>query len=214
MAPALRDGAHSRGLPELRSFFDAVAADRRIVKSQLSAATRGGDPYLLVSFHGDTNGLATKPVLDAVHAYRSTRAPDAKLLFGLDANVYAEAVAGKAFVGDFAAQFSGLGRASSYGTADAPAWSSTTFNARTFLQPQLNKAVKREDRFDSPSVDRNPKDFVLFSTSLELVSTSRDNTAKTSSSSGEPKYDNEKMFPTLKFPSDHAITKVVLKAKN
>ena len=41
--PALRDGAHSRGLPELRSFFDAVAADRRIVKSQLSAATRGGD---------------------------------------------------------------------------------------------------------------------------------------------------------------------------
>jgi hypothetical protein len=49
---------------------------------------------------------------------------------------------------------------------------------------------------------------------LELVSTSRDNTAKTSSSSGEPKYDNEKMFPTLKFPSDHAITKVVLKAKN
>jgi hypothetical protein len=86
----------------------------------------------------------------------------------------------------------------------------TTFNARTYLQPQLNKAVSYEERFTNVNVDRNPKDFVLFSTSLELVSTSRDNTAKTSSSSGEPKYDNEKMFPTLKFPSDHAITKVVL----
>ncbi|KAH8056666.1 hypothetical protein JL721_9949 [Aureococcus anophagefferens] len=129
---------------------------RRAGRFAAVAATRGGDAYLLVSFHGDTNGLATKPVLDAVHAYRSARAPGAKLLFGLDANVYAEAVEGKAFVGDFAAQFSGLGMASSYGTADAPAWSSTTFNA-TFLQPQLNKAVKREDRFDSPSVDRNPR---------------------------------------------------------
>ncbi|KAH8061802.1 hypothetical protein JL722_3756 [Aureococcus anophagefferens] len=102
------------------------------------AATRGGDAYLLVSFHGDTNGLATKPVLDA---------------------------------------FSSLGMASSYGTADAPAWSSTTFNARTFLQPQLNKAVKREDRFDSPSVDRNPKDFILFYASdFSLLSASKDNT--------------------------------------
>ena len=170
------------------------------------AATRGGDPYLLVSFHGDTNGLATKPVLDAVHAYRSRSAPDAKLLFGLDANVYAEAVAGKAFVGDFAAQFSGLGMASSYGTADAPAWSSTTFNARTFLQPQLNKAVKREDRFDSPSVDRNPKDFILFYASdFSLLAASKDNT-------GDGAFAADDMFPTLAFPSDHAVTKVALAA--
>ena len=78
----------------------------------------------------------------------------------------------------------------------------------------MNKAVSYEERFTNVNVDRNPKDFVLFSTSLELVSTDRDNTAKTSSSNGRPKYDDEKMFPTLKFPSDHAITKVVLKAKN
>jgi len=54
---------------------------------------------------------------------------------------------------------------------------------------------------------------VLFSTSLELVQTDRDNTAKTSSSTGRPRYDDEKMFPTLKFPSDHAITKAVLRAR-
>ena len=45
-----------------------------------------------------------------------------------------------------------------------------------------------------------PRDF-------ELVDTGRDNT-------GERTYTEDMMFPTLKFPSDHAITKVVLKAKN
>ncbi|KAH8096548.1 hypothetical protein JL720_3927 [Aureococcus anophagefferens] len=187
---------------------DATGGKAPVAPGDLAAvaATRGGDAYLLVSFHGDTNGLATKPVLDAAHAYRSARAPGAKLLFGLDANVYAEAVEGKAFVGDFAAQFSGLGMASSYGTADAPAWSSTTFNARTFLQPQLNKAVKREDRFDSPSVDRNPKDFILFyAADFSLLSASKDNT-------GDGAFAADDMFPTLAFPSDHAVTKVALAA--
>ena len=82
----------------------------------------------------------------------------------------------------------------------------TTFNARTFLQPQLNKAVRREDRFDSPSVDRNPKDFILFYASdFSLLSASKDNT-------GDGAFAADDMFPTLAFPSDHAVTKVALAA--
>ena len=43
--------------------------------------------YLLASFHGDTNGLATLPVLAAVHTLAKSM-PDHALLFGLDANTY------------------------------------------------------------------------------------------------------------------------------
>jgi len=169
------------------------------------------DEYVLASFHGDTNGLATIPITDAVLG----KVGDKTLIFGLDANTYEAKRDGYQNAEEYQAHIVEKGLASQRGsTKDMDPKLYTTFNARTYLQPQLNKAVSYEERFTNVNVDRNPKDFVLFSTSLELVSTSRDNTAKTSSSSGEPKYDNEKMFPTLKFPSDHAITKVVLKAKN
>ena len=169
------------------------------------------DEYVLASFHGDTNGLATIPITDAVLG----KVGDKTLIFGWTPTPTRRSATATRT------------RKSTRPTSSRRGWPRsavipkdmdpklyTTFNARTYLQPQLNKAVSYEERFTNVNVDRNPKDFVLFSTSLELVSTSRDNTAKTSSSSGEPKYDNEKMFPTLKFPSDHAITKVVLKAKN
>jgi hypothetical protein len=169
------------------------------------------DEYVLASFHGDTNGLATIPITDAVLG----KVGDKTLIFGLDANTYEAKRDGYQNAEEYQAHIVEKGLASQRGsTKDMDPKLYTTFNARTYLQPQLNKAVSYEERFTNVNVDRNPKDFVLFSRSLELVSTSRDNTAKTSSSSGEPKYDNEKMFPTLKFPSDHAITKAVLRAKN
>merc|ERR1712003_463882 len=146
------------------------------------------DDYVLASFHGDTNGLATIPITDAVLGKVGAKT----LIFGLDANTYETKRDGYQNAEEYQAHIVEKGLASQRG-------------ATKDMDPKLYTTV---------NVDRNPKDFVLFSTSLELVSTSRDNTAKTSSSSGEPKYDNEKMFPTLKFPSDHAITKVVLKAKN
>ena len=80
----------------------------------------------------------------------------------------------------------------------------TTFNARTYLQPQLNKAVAFDDRFSDPNVDRNPKDFLLFKAAdFSLGSTGRDNT-------GARAYANDIMFPTLTFPSDHAVTRATL----
>ena len=41
-----------------------------------------GTKYLLASFHGDTNGLATIPVVSAVRNYATARQPDCRLLFG------------------------------------------------------------------------------------------------------------------------------------
>ena len=76
----------------------------------------------------------------------------------------------------------------------------TTFNARTYLQPQLNKAVAFADKDTSPLVDRNPKDFVLwYAAQAELGSTGKDNT-------GRREYKEGIVFPTLEFPSDHGIT--------
>ena len=81
----------------------------------------------------------------------------------------------------------------------------TTFNARTYLQPQLNKAVAFAGRYTNINVDRNPKDFVLFTPKdLELVDTGRDNT-------GDRTYTEDMMFPTLRFPSDHGVTAATLR---
>ena len=171
--------------------------------------------YVFASFHGDTNGLATIPVTDAVLATLAAKGLEKlPLVFGLDANTYEVAREGYQGAQAYQAHIIDKGFASQRGaTAEMDPKLYTTFNARTYLQPQLNKAVAFDERFTNVNVDRNPKDFVLFSTSLELVQTDRDNTAKTSSSTGRPRYDDEKMFPTLKFPSDHAITKAVLRAK-
>ena len=71
-----------------------------VAKGDILAITttdKDGTPYVVASFHGDTNGLATKPVLDAiVKAMSSDPALVAhKLIFGLDANTYEKATPGK-----------------------------------------------------------------------------------------------------------------------
>jgi len=55
-----------------------------------------GNEYVLASFHGDTNGLASVPVLNATHEYVSNRKKAgfaSKLIFGLDANTHAKTTA-------------------------------------------------------------------------------------------------------------------------
>lgn len=63
----------------------------------ITATDRDGIPFVVSSFHGDTNGLATKPVLSAiVKAMGSDSSLAAhKLVFGLDANTYEKAKPGK-----------------------------------------------------------------------------------------------------------------------
>lgn len=172
--------------------------------------------FLLSSFHGDTNGLATIPVVDAVHKYlalvradkfvsedeASTAAP--LLIFGLDANTYVKHKEGtQQGVIEFVEHLADLNLATCWGEVDPRVH--TTFNARTFLQPQLNKAVRLSERAESPLTDKNPKDHVLFqvgevdqSEGFVVNFVSRDNT-------GDGDFLPDVPFPTIGFPSDHAI---------
>eukprot|EP00457_Paulinella_chromatophora_P002642 gb/GEZN01002647.1/.p1 GENE.gb/GEZN01002647.1/~~gb/GEZN01002647.1/.p1 ORF type:complete len:475 (+),score=72.79 gb/GEZN01002647.1/:325-1749(+) len=157
--------------------------------------------WLLASFHGDTNGLATCPVLSAVHATQQKEIPEARLVFGLDANTYERESKGKTQgMAGFVERYVSLGLSSCWGDKPDPT-KHTTCNARTYLQPQLNKAVRIDQRFTSKESDCNPKDFILFPADLYAVragSSIRDNTGKAT-------YTENMVFPTLLFPSDHAI---------
>ena len=91
-----------------------------------------GRQYLLASFHGDTDGLATMPVFAAVHEL-AVSMPDHRLVFGLDANTYEVGLPGQLKMSQFASDFVSKGYSSCWGDTPDPG-SHTTFNARTFLQ--------------------------------------------------------------------------------
>jgi hypothetical protein len=81
----------------------------------------------------------------------------------------------------------------------------TTYNARTYLQPQLNKACKKTEKREKGDV--NPKDFILFQkSSFKVVKTWKDNT-------GKGTYIEDMAFPTLDFPSDHGILSTIIEPK-
>ncbi|EOD34110.1 hypothetical protein EMIHUDRAFT_111338 [Emiliania huxleyi CCMP1516] len=107
-------------------------------------------------------------------------------------------------VSEFAAEYRQLGLTSCWGDAPDPT-NITTFNARTYLQPQLNKAVAYKDLASPGTGDKNPKDFLLFPRgSFGVESTTKDNT-------GQKAYVERQPFPTLTFPSDHGVLSSVLK---
>jgi hypothetical protein len=160
--------------------------------------------FLFASFHGDTNGLATKPVLGAVHYYAVNVLSDHKVLFGMDANTYAKPDKDQQGVTDFAEYFVRLKMNSCYGQKPNPL-NFTTFHARTYLQTQLNKAVSAEEK--TIKGDKNPKDFIVFFESdFDVELTLKDNT-------GSKLYVEGMVFPTLSFPSDHGISYTVLREK-
>eukprot|EP01063_Lacrimia_lanifica_P032539 TRINITY_DN556_c0_g1_i1.p1 TRINITY_DN556_c0_g1~~TRINITY_DN556_c0_g1_i1.p1 ORF type:complete len:1825 (+),score=684.23 TRINITY_DN556_c0_g1_i1:58-5532(+) len=168
----------------------------------LTAKHSSGVEYLLASFHGDTNGLATIPVVKAMHAYRTKHAPQHKLIFGMDANTYEHPAADLQGLEAFAEYYRSENLTSCYGDYPDPT-NYTTFHARTHLQPQLNKAVS--SKLKDVLGDKNPKDHILFyKADFVAVSTAKDNT-------GERTYTEGMVFPTLKFPSDHGITSTRLK---
>eukprot|EP01032_Pedospumella_encystans_P014799 gene14799-16970_t len=157
--------------------------------------------YLLASFHGDTNGLATKPIVLAVQDFALSQLPNCKLLFGLDANTYAKPEKDQQGVVDFGNFYTNLKLNSCYGPHPIPQ-NFTTFHARTHLQPQLNKAISLEQK--DVKGDKNPKDFILFfNADFTVLSTTKDNT-------GKKEYIENMVFPTLSFPSDHGITSTVV----
>jgi len=170
----------------------------------VTATNKFGLPLVVASFHGDTNGLATKPVVEAtVKAIRSDPAlSNHKLVFGMDANTYEHAKPGKQQdVLDFADDYLSLGLTSCWGDKPNPS-NYTTYNARTYLQPQLNKACKSTEKRQKGDV--NPKDFIVFPKGdFAVVKTWKDNT-------GRKVYEEDMAFPTLEFPSDHGLLSTVL----
>lgn len=122
------------------------------------------EQFLLASFHGDTNGLQTAPVVTALHAQCAAASAEGgrlRLIAGIDANTYLDpdgtvAKAGKFYsVVKFTQDLRELGLRTCW--SPSVPWSDciTTYNARTHLQPQLNKAC----RFREISLkgDINPK---------------------------------------------------------
>jgi len=160
-----------------------------------------GVHFVLASFHGDTNGLATIPVVTAVSQLVHS---SETLVFGLDANTYSSGIPGKTQdVTEFAKFYSNFGLDSCWGLVPDPE-NFTTFNARTYLQPQLNKASSKQEIRQKGDV--NPKDFILFKRdTFEVQHVTKDNT-------GQKRYIENMPFPTLDFPSDHGIlsTKLTL----
>jgi len=170
----------------------------------ITATNKFGLQLVVASFHGDTNGLATKPVVEAtVKALRNNESlKDHKLVFGMDANTYEHAKPGKQQdVLDFAQDYVSLGLTSCWGDKPNPS-NYTTYNARTYLQPQLNKACKSTEKRQKGDV--NPKDFIVFPKGdFNVLKTWKDNT-------GRKVYEEDMAFPTLEFPSDHGLLSTVL----
>jgi hypothetical protein len=173
----------------------------------ITATSKYDIPFVIASFHGDTNGLATKPVLDAlVKAMGSnSKLVSHSLVFGMDANTYENGKPGKQQdVLDFGVDYVSHGLTSCWGDVPDPK-NYTTYNARTFLQPQLNKACKSTQKREFGDV--NPKDFILFpKKDFSVVQTWKDNT-------GKKKYIEDMAFPTLEFPSDHGILATIIEPK-
>ena len=116
---------------------------------------------------------------------------------------YEHAVPGKTQdVLEFAAKYAGLGITSIWGDHPDPA-NHTTYNARTYLQPQLNKAAKKSELVAKGDV--NPKDFIVFyNGDFTTDKLTKDNT-------GKKKYVEGMVFPTLEFPSDHGVLSAVIR---
>lgn len=163
-----------------------------------------GTKYLFASFHGDTNGLATIPVVSAVHDFAATRRKAHKLLFGMDANTYHTPKKDQQGVTEFV-DFLGSKHMKSCWIFDDIAdylINYTIYCARTHLQPQLNKAASYAER--DKKGDKNPKDFIVFFESdFTVLNTHKDNT-------GRGTFVDDMVLPTLDFPSDHAITSTTL----
>ena len=158
----------------------------------LARATLGDQDVYLASFHGDTNGLLSLPVVKTV----AHLVADKTAIFGLDANTHVAHIEGKKQGrDDFMSACEELGFTYVHdGT--------TTYNARTYLQPQLHKACTREEF--ARKGDVNPKDAILYCGVVSShADAAKDNT-------GEMSYVEDTPLPSMTFPSDHAILRTIV----
>merc|ERR550534_2919938 len=113
------------------------------------------------------------------------------MVFGLDANVYEKQSKKTQHFSKYVEAYKELNIQSCFGN-NTDITSYTTFNARTYLQAQIQKACKSNEKRQCGDV--NPKDFILFYPEhFSPIKTARDNT-------GQKQYIDDMCFPTLDFP--------------
>lgn len=220
MAPAKLDGKRDQNsilLLDKRAFLDCQEVTREVMKhfprpnhgsiadgDLIAVSARhapSGDMVCIVSFHADTDGLLTIPVLEACHHAKCN--PDSGLanhmfIFGLDANVHEQPGEDQQGFEDFERWLEEHEMTTMWGDEPKKELYRTTCHARTVLQPQFQKGVGFDNRIEKS--DRNPKDLILYYKD-QFVPTQpplKDNT-------GEGIFQESTLLPTLNFPSDHAI---------
>eukprot|EP00933_Yihiella_yeosuensis_P081019 TRINITY_DN94555_c0_g1_i1.p1 TRINITY_DN94555_c0_g1~~TRINITY_DN94555_c0_g1_i1.p1 ORF type:complete len:560 (+),score=96.26 TRINITY_DN94555_c0_g1_i1:40-1719(+) len=184
------------------------SGDLLMIKTRAMTPSSRKPWIVMASFHGDTQGLLTSPTLDKVMEKLKVERDFDGFLFGLDANTHHvnNEKIDKAMVPDFVKHYKGLGLESTWGDDALTGKLFTTFNARTYLQPQLNKAAKSSELAEKG--DHNLKDYILFSKDrFVLGGAFKDNT-------GSSEYLEDIVFPTLEFPSDHAAISADLLLKS
>ena len=199
---------------------DAGVMDGDIMAVRAADAT--GRPYVLATFHGDTEGLQSPVVLEALHATVGRMDGALSLLFGLDANVYEQPSTGKKphlHYLEWVAKYEASGSRPTGGPRTAarmrkgsgfdPVACRTTFNARTFLQPQLQKAVRLDD-FKAEG-DCNPR---TTCSSRPATSRRRPRASTTRARGAYPaaRY-AETPIPSLVWPSDHMAVLTTLQRR-
>jgi len=169
--------------------------------------------FILISFHGDSGGMASSDVIKGIAKMQQMeKYKTQKFVIGIDANTHCDNVADgkkKYSVNAFNALLNELDFNDCF-DGNLPT-KHTVNSARTYLQPQLNKAVKKEDIIKENVDFRAPKDYIVFGKNqfdVKKEFTIIDN-------KGNGKYDGnfEYVFPSSQFPSDHAIISAHLKIK-
>jgi len=171
----------------------------------IMAQDTSGEKFLIASFHGDTNGLASKPVVGSLAAAAALLGdePGRNLVVGTDANTYltTNQEANVQGVDDFLKHCKQFGLRTCWPDEVPISSCLTTCHARTHLQSQLNKSVLSEEQIIKR--DMNPKDHILVQRcAYNVVATHKDNT-------GERRYVEGENFPSMRFPSDHGLVSAV-----
>jgi hypothetical protein len=125
----------------------------------VSIEDTGGLRWLLASFHGDSNGMATLPVMRAIDHVASGALRGHTLLVGIDANTYSGARGALHQSVESFCRFVEERRMTTLWGVAPDASIRTTCTARTYLQTQLNKATPFHQRSDKS--EQNLKDWIL-----------------------------------------------------
>jgi len=165
----------------------------------IKCADQSGTDFVIASFHGDSDGKATLPTIEAVVQATSSVAPAAKLLCGMDLNTTTPETAKRDHKLCWMEMLAALPKhnlMTSFG-ANPPPTDYTSFVARSSLQGQLHKAVPYANIFKAAS--KEPKDVILFRPSeFDRLKCWKDCT-------GDGAWAADTIMPSTKFPSDHAI---------